>query len=142
MSLNFEAASAGGPARAPLSTERFCVVVDDDPGIRKALSFTLRKAGVDVADAATVEALDAIVTERTPDLIFLDLGLGRSGVMDVLPILDRHNYRGAIQLMSGRSRSVLDEVAAAGSELGLRMLPALAKPFRMSVVKDIVAGLA
>jgi hypothetical protein len=43
--------------------------------------------------------------------------------------------------MSGRSQSVLDEVVKAGEEQGLKMLPALMKPFRMGVVKDLVAGL-
>ena len=67
--------------------------------------------------------------------------MGESGALDVLPILARHGYRGPVQLMSGRSQSVLDEVVAAGERQGLKMLPALMKPFRMGVVKDLVAGL-
>ena len=43
--------------------------------------------------------------------------------------------------MSGRSQSVLDEVVVAGERQGLKMLPALMKPFRMGVVKELVAGL-
>ena len=43
-------------------------------------------------------------------LLFLDLGLGQIGALDVLPILARHGYDGPVQLMSGRSQSVLDEV--------------------------------
>ena len=48
---------------------------------------------------------------------------------------------GPVQLMSGRSQSVLDEVVTAGERQGLKMLPALVKPFRMGVVKELVAGL-
>jgi hypothetical protein len=36
---------------------------------------------------------------------------------------------------------VLDEFVGVGQEQGLTMLPALAKPFRMGVVKDLVAKL-
>ena len=43
--------------------------------------------------------------------------------------------------MSGRSQGVLDEVVVAGERQGLRMLPALVKPFRMGVVKELVASL-
>jgi DNA-binding NtrC family response regulator len=127
--------------RAPVQSESYCFVVDDDAGICKVLSFTLRKLGFATAELATPDALDAALAERSPALVFLDLGLGRSGALDVLPILARHHFTGPVQLMSGRSQGVLDEVVAAGEQQGLRMLPALTKPFRMGVVKDLVAGL-
>lgn len=130
-----------GSTQAPFGAGRYCIIVDDDPGICKALSFTLRKVGFETSDVASPAALDAVLTERRPELVFLDLGLGQSGALDILPILARHGYDGAVQLMSGRSQETLDEVVAAGETLGLRMLPALPKPFRMSVVKDVVAGL-
>jgi DNA-binding NtrC family response regulator len=129
------------PVRAPLRTPSYCFVVDDDAGICKVLSFTLRKLGIGTAELATPAALDAALQERNPALIFLDLGLGESGALDVLPILVRHGYTGPVQLMSGRSQSVLDEVVTAGETQGLKMLPAMTKPFRMGVVKDLVAGL-
>lgn len=137
-------AAVVGAVQAPTQIQSYCFVVDDDDGICKALSFTLRKLGFGTADIATPAALDAALAERSPVLIFLDLGLGQSGALDVLPILARHGYEGHVQLMSGRSQSVLDEVVAAGERKGLKMLPALMKPFRMGVVRDLVAilGLA
>lgn len=130
-----------GAAHAPALTQNYCFVVDDDAGICKALCFTLRKLGFGTTEIASPAALDQALQEHSPSLIFLDLGLGQSGALDVLPILARHGYDGPVQLMSGRSQGVLDEVAAAGERQGLRMLPALVKPFRMGVVRDVVAGL-
>jgi DNA-binding NtrC family response regulator len=127
--------------QTPVPARRHCFVVDDDAGICKALSFTLRRLGFETAEIATPTALETALTEQSPELIFLDLGLGQSGAMDVLPILSQHGYVGPVQLMSGRSQGVLDEVAAVGEKFGLRMLPALPKPFRMGVVKDLVANL-
>jgi DNA-binding NtrC family response regulator len=118
-----------------------CFVIDDDPGICKALCFTLKKLGVSTTEIATPAALNTAIGDREPSLVFLDLGLGQSGALDVLPILSQHGYCGPVQLMSGRSQSVLDEVVAVGEQQGLRMLPALTKPFRMGVVKDLVASL-
>jgi hypothetical protein len=43
--------------------------------------------------------------------------------------------------MSGRSQGVIDEVAVVGREMGLKMLPVLVKPFRMGVIKELVASL-
>jgi DNA-binding NtrC family response regulator len=118
-----------------------CFVIDDDAGICKALSFTLKKLGFATTEIATPPALANALEAESPDLIFLDLGLGQSGAMDILPILSERGYHGPVQLMSGRSQAVLDEVVAVGEQYGLTMLPALEKPFRMGVIKDLVAGL-
>jgi DNA-binding NtrC family response regulator len=141
MSEQGQQLAADGMAQAPMPARNYCFVVDDDAGICKALSFTLRKLGFDTAEIATPAALGQALQEHSPSLIFLDLGLGQSGALDVLPMLASHGYQGPVQLMSGRSQSVLDEVVVAGEHQGLRMLPALVKPFRMGVVKELVAGL-
>ena len=133
--------TAAADVPAALHAQPYCFVVDDDAGICKALSFTLRKLGFGTAEIPSPAALEEALAERSPALIFLDLGLGQAGALDVLPILARHGYGGPVQLMSGRSQGVLDEVVAAGERQGLKMLPALVKPFRMGVVKELVAGL-
>ena len=133
--------AAGDAVRSSAEPKRHAIIVDDDVGICKALSFTMRKLGFETAEAASLAQLDAALAERTPELIFLDLSLGQSGAMDVLPILAKRSFAGYVQLMSGRSQTVMDQVAAAGDEYGLKMLPSLPKPFRMTVVKDVVASL-
>ncbi len=139
MSEPSQQADAAGAAEMP--APRSCFVIDDDAGICKALSFTLRRLGFTTNEIATPGALESALETEVPDLIFLDLGLGQAGAMDILPILSQHGYEGPVQLMSGRSQAVLDEVVAVGQEFGLTMLPALEKPFRMGVIKDLVAGL-
>ena len=133
--------AADGMTQAPLPAQNTCFVVDDDAGICKALCSTLRKLGFDTADIATPAALEQALQERSPSLIFLDLGLGQAGALDVLPILVRYGYQGPVQLMSGRSQAVLDEVVVAGQRQGLKMLPPLVKPFRMGVVRELAASL-
>jgi two-component system response regulator RegX3 len=58
------------------------VVVDDEPAIRDAVSYTLRSEGYDVEALATgEEALAAVESEPSPDLLVLDLMLpGLSGL--------------------------------------------------------------
>lgn len=141
MSEPSQQAVSAGAAGAVQVARQSCFVIDDDAGICKALSFTLRRLGFNTSEIATPAALEAALETEIPNLIFLDLGLGQSGAMDILPILSEHGYTGPVQLMSGRSQAVLDEVVAVGREFGLTMLPALEKPFRMGVVRKLVAGL-
>ncbi len=141
MSEPSQQAEVAGSARMSAPAQRSCFVIDDDAGICKALSFTLRKLGFSTSEIATPSALESAIATETPDLVFLDLGLGQAGAMDILPILSQYGYEGPVQLMSGRSQAVLDEVVVVGREFGLTMLPALEKPFRMGVIKDLVAGL-
>src|SRR4051812_7071669 len=133
--------AAAGIVKAPAHVDGTCFVVDDDAGICKALCFTLKKLGFATREIATPAALDAELADHSPAVVFLDLGLGEHGALDILPILARHGCEAPVQLMSGRSQGVLDEVVAAGEQQGLKMLPALTKPFRMNVVKDVMAGL-
>ncbi len=141
MSEPSQQADTADAAPPPASAQRNCFVIDDDAGICKALSFTLRRLGFATSEIATPDGVEAAIETQIPDLIFLDLGLGQTGAMDVLPILSQHGYEGPVQLMSGRSQAVLDEIVAVGEEYGLTMLPALEKPFRMGVVKELVIGL-
>lgn len=133
--------AAAHSAAASTEAARHCFVVDDDAGICKALAFTLRRLGYETAEIPSPAALEVEIAKVTPELIFLDLGLGQSGAQDVLPILERHHYSGMVQLMSGRSEDVLQEFVASGEQHGLKMLPPLPKPFRMGVVKELVASL-
>lgn len=131
-------AAEPGSAHSP-----YCLVVEDDPAICKALSFTLRKLGIATDEIGHPAGVDAALDARAPQLILLDLGLGTAagsaGALEVLSILARRGFPGFIQLMSGRAQSVLDEVARRGEEAGLTMLPVLTKPFRMGVVKEVAA---
>jgi two-component system KDP operon response regulator KdpE len=60
------------------------LVVDDEPGLVRALAINLRAHGWEVATAANGRAaLDAVATSR-PDVVVLDLGLPDLGGLDVI----------------------------------------------------------
>jgi ActR/RegA family two-component response regulator len=80
-----------GAAQSRASTGRSCFVIDDDAGICKALSFTLRRLGFETTEIATPATLAAALNAQNPDLVFLDLGLGQAGAMDILPMLAEHS---------------------------------------------------
>ncbi len=105
------------------------------------MSFVLRKLGIEVAEIGDVAGLCSALSGRIPELIFLDLNLGGSGGIEAISLLAARGYKGRVQIMSGRSQSVLDGAVALGAGRGLKMLPPLAKPFRMAAVRDLAARL-
>jgi len=62
----------------------FVLVVDDEPHIRRTLSINLRARDYEVETAADGRSALQILTERTPDVIVLDLGLPDLDGVDVL----------------------------------------------------------
>jgi two-component system KDP operon response regulator KdpE len=63
------------------------LVVDDEPQIRRALRLNLSARGYDVAEAESGERALTLAAEVRPDVVLLDLGLGRLdgiGVIDAL----------------------------------------------------------
>ena len=132
---------AGGEAKAATS---FCLIVDDEKGIRNLIARSLRNHLVmteGCGDASS--ALDALKL-RTPDLIFLDISLERSDAIEVIRGLGEMKFDGAVQLMSGRDLRSLEEIKRVGEKHKLRMLPVLRKPFRGDLIPGILrnAGIA
>jgi EAL domain-containing protein (putative c-di-GMP-specific phosphodiesterase class I) len=74
--------------------------------------------------------------QRCPDIIVLDLALGRSDAVDVMRQLAASKFGGKILLISGRDEVTLGEVQRIGERQGLWMLPWLRKPFRASELKS------
>ena len=63
------------------------LVVDDERNIRSALLVCLEQVGSEVVEAATPEAAMAALAQRPFDLAFVDLRLGVSSGLDLLPRL-------------------------------------------------------
>jgi DNA-binding response OmpR family regulator len=63
------------------------LIVDDDADLRAILGFALRDAGFVVVDAADAAAALARAEAELPDLVVLDLNLGRDDGLELLPRL-------------------------------------------------------
>jgi len=122
----------------PISPTPICFIVEDEPGIRQIITYSLHDFGIrtkEFEDAPSV--LDALV-HVAPDLVFLDVSLQGSDAIDVIRGLAQRQYRGAVQIMSGKDPALIEEVRRVGERHALRMLPALAKPFRAETVRRII----
>jgi EAL domain-containing protein (putative c-di-GMP-specific phosphodiesterase class I) len=133
--------TAATPTRAPaaqLNSPPLAFIVEDEPGIRQIICYSLHNFGIQTNEfEAAQAALDAMKLQ-TPDLFFLDVSLKGSDAIDVIRGLAQHTYPGTVQLMSGKDPALLEEIRRVGERHSLRMLKPLQKPFRPEAIRNIV----
>ena len=130
------APAAGEGARVPI-----CFVVDEDASIRHFLSLILHGAGVDTEEYGDGKSFAQAAAKRTPDLVFLNIGLESGEAIEAILVLAKRGYFGFVQLMSSRGSAVLEHVKSVGEQHKLQMLPVLKKPFETSAITRIMQEL-
>jgi len=132
-----EAPGSGGFERRPLRV----LIVDDDPGLRMLLRTTFEIIDIDVEEADSIDAAEASISARLPDVLVLDVGLpGRDG----LELCRRLREDAATALLPVVLLTGLDELTeAAAEEAGANAL--LRKPFSplelLSTIERLAGGL-
>ena len=125
-----------GPSIIP--SGKSCLVIDDSPYILSLFKTITSSLRVDARFAEDEAVGLKMVPEFAPALIFLDIRLKEGDCIDVMKELARMRYRGVIQLMSGRYKDFLQQVADTGTRMGLNMRTPLQKPFRPAQIRNII----
>jgi EAL domain-containing protein (putative c-di-GMP-specific phosphodiesterase class I)/ActR/RegA family two-component response regulator len=115
-----------------------CFIVEDEPGIRQVITYSLHDYGIATKEFDNAPAVLNALEHISPSLCFLDVSLEGSDAIDVIRGLAQHNYRGPVQLMSGKDPALLEEIRRVGERHSLCMLSVLSKPFRAEAVRKIV----
>ena len=130
--------ASASSAVARLNSPPLAFIVEDEPGIRQIICYSLHDFGIQTNEFETASAALDALQHQTPDLFFLDVSLKGSDAIDVIRGLTQRGYAGTIQLMSGKDPSLLEEVRRVGERYSLRMLEPLHKPFRPGAIRKIV----
>lgn len=114
-------------------------VLDDEATVANAVSRALSECGL--KGRAFLNASLFIVQTKlhSPALVIVDLALGETDAIEVMRQLDVLKYRGRVLLMSGNHAETLDAAEMIGRSHGLKMLPALQKPFRLADLRERLA---
>jgi EAL domain-containing protein (putative c-di-GMP-specific phosphodiesterase class I)/CheY-like chemotaxis protein len=131
-----DAAALGSEARVPL-----CFVIDADDSVRRFLSLILHGAGLNTEEFAAGESIAAAMAKRSPHIVFLDIALEFGEAVKCLVELATGNYRGQVQLISGRGSAVLAHVKNIGEQQHLKMLPVLKKPIEPQAILNVLQEL-
>jgi EAL domain-containing protein (putative c-di-GMP-specific phosphodiesterase class I)/CheY-like chemotaxis protein len=113
-------------------------VIDDEEGICRFVAMTIEGLGLEAETYHNVQEAIAALERGHPDMIFLDLALEGSDAVEMLRQLGEKRYSGIVQLMSGSSPGLLDDVRRIGARHGLQMRDGLEKPFRGEAVRRAV----
>jgi CheY-like chemotaxis protein len=135
---NQSIATGGAGSSRPANATPICFIVEDEPGIRQIITYSLHDFGIRTKEFEDAPSVLQAVAQITPDLLFLDVSLQGSDAIDVIRGLAQRQYRGAVQIMSGKDPALIEEVRRVGERHALRMLPALAKPFRAETIRRII----
>lgn len=122
----------------PLSADpQLILVIEDEAAIAKAIGLTLRGAGFRTCELTGASGI-AEALERKPFAVILDVSLQQSDGVEVLRLLAGAKFTGVVQLVSGNTSTILEDVKRVGEKHSLTMLPALRKPFRMRDLRQIM----
>jgi DNA-binding response OmpR family regulator len=113
------------------------MVVDDDPAVVQTLQRILGNRRIGPSEFHNVDEVVDACEQHAPDILFLDVAMRGFDAIDVIRALGERHFAGPIVLMSGL-HALIHDVAGVGERRGLRMLPPLAKPFRMYQVQAIL----
>jgi EAL domain-containing protein (putative c-di-GMP-specific phosphodiesterase class I) len=123
------------------ATTPLCMVCDEESSIRHFLSLILQGAGVDAEEYPDGAGMRRSISGKPADLIFIDVPLDATDVLETIAALSQSGYPGAVQLMSHRGSAVMDRVRTIGEQKKLRMLPSLKKPFDAAAIQKILLEL-
>jgi len=104
------------------------LLIDDDALLRRSLAFNLQQAGYETRTAANAEDGIAMIEQKRPDLVLLDINLPGMDGLDALKHI--HNKLSLPVIMLTARRRELDEVL--GLELGADDY--VTKPFDFNVL--------
>ena len=103
--------------------ERLLVVVDDDESFARTLKRSFERRGYEVAVAPTLDALRALLEERTPGYAVVDLKLAGASGLACLEALHAHDPAMLIVVLTGFA-----SIATAVESIKLGACHYLAKP--------------
>ncbi len=111
-------------------------VLDDETAVATMICKQLTMLGMEAWQYNDPGPFFKAVKVSRPNLVVLDLALGRSDAVEVIQKLEGLNFAGKVLLISGRDERTLGEIEKIGRSRGLHMLHSLQKPFRAADLKE------
>jgi EAL domain-containing protein (putative c-di-GMP-specific phosphodiesterase class I) len=119
-----------------------CFIVDDDRAVRQVMRLALSGTAIECQEFPDVPSMLAALGAGMPELIIMDISLSGSDAVEGIRGLAERNYRGILQIVSGLDAKIIEDVSHIGARHGLRMMPAMRKPFRANALNRLVRELA
>ncbi len=118
------------------------LILDDEAAIGRVICRVAQSAGFIAESATEPAAFQAYYRLARPDVVLLDLQLGKEDGISQLRFLAEQHHQQAVVLVSGFDRRVLAAAERLGRDLGLDVVTSLVKPFRAEELAALFDRLA
>jgi DNA-binding response OmpR family regulator len=116
----------------PIADDRpSLLLIDDDSMVGRFIAHAAEECGYRSVRTTSIDSFSRFLSNQAPDAVAVDLCVPGSDGVDVIRFLAEESYAGAVIIISGMDRRVLDAALRLGKALGLNMAEPLAKPFRL-----------
>jgi DNA-binding NtrC family response regulator len=121
----------------------YALIVNNQVGVGQGLAAAVTALGVESSVCESVKTAIGSFDKRRPDIIFLDVSLHQSEVIQLVVALRARGFAGTLQLMCGGGRLQLAKLAQQIGECGgLRLRPPLRKPYRLADIRAAISDAA
>src|SRR4051794_1506040 len=127
--------------RRPAGQTPLCHVVDEDSSIRHFISLIMQGSGIDTQEFTDGASFRKMIGSQKPDIVFINVPNDSEDAQKSMTLLSDTGFTGAIQLISTLPPQMIEAAKGVGSQLKLRMLPSMRKPFDGGAVHKIIKDL-
>jgi EAL domain-containing protein (putative c-di-GMP-specific phosphodiesterase class I)/ActR/RegA family two-component response regulator len=114
------------------------LILDDDAAVGTFMESTAARLGFDARAAAHPDSFFTLVDQWSPTHIAIDLVMPEMDGVEVLVELAKRKCKARIIITSGIGGRVLEAAARSADEHGLNIIGALAKPFPITALKNLL----
>ena len=115
------------------------LLIDDEPALAAFLAEAARISGFEPLIAVNEREFKERFASEKPAIIALDLGMPGMDGVELLRFLADAHYGGAVLIISGFDRRVLESAFNLGEALGLNMVGPLEKPTLVEDIEHLLA---
>ena len=116
-------------------------VVDDEQGIRDYVSVVATRVGFIPNAAKDGQELVALLDQKTPAVLVLDLNMGETDGIQILSLLASRSVTAKIVIFSGSDIRVLETARQLGEQRGLSVAAVLQKPPQKAELLNVLQKL-
>ncbi len=115
------------------------LIIDDDPRICRLLERITTCLGHRPISAVEISRFSRLVEETQPDIVVIDLNLGKVKGVDLLRELADKEIFPEVIILSGEKLSIINSSKFYAMSLGLKVLGSLQKPLEMDAFRSLLA---
>ena len=117
------------------------LLIDDEPGMTDFIQAVAEEQSFEVRTANRPTDFMESFRKHPPDAIILDLAMPGIDGVELLRWLAEEHCKARIAIISGFDRRVLDAAGRMGEASGLKIVDTLAKPIRLSAMRQALERL-